>query len=262
MTNPSTARSLDVNGVIGTNSSVGCSFLQVSANTVSRGGNNANILTYDNQIYLNNTSFTQTNVCADFGSSIFVQGSVVITSDERIKKNIVDINDDTALQKILSIQPKIYNYIDYKKKGNSNIYGFIAQQIKEVIPEAITLQTNYIPDIYDLGDYSSNIITTSNIDISNIINTSNIVKIIDNYGYEYKCNITSVISSNSFTIDKDINTSNVFIYGKEIDDFHALDKSYIYTLNVCATQEISRKLDLAIQRIEYLENYISSNINR
>ena len=260
LTNPLLSRALDVNGVIGTNSSVGCSFLQVSANLVSRGGTNANLLTFDNQIYLNNTSFNQTNVCADFGSSIFVQGSVVITSDERIKKNIVDINDDTALQKILSIQPKIYNYIDYKKKGTSNIYGFIAQQIKEVIPEAITLQTNYIPNIYDLGDYSSNIITTSNIDISNIINTSNIVKIIDNYGYEYKCNITSVISSNSFTIDKDINTSNVFIYGKEIDDFHSLDKSYIYTLNVCATQEISRKLDLAIQRIEYLENYINSNI--
>ena len=29
----------------------------------------------------------------------------------------------------------------------------------------------------------------------------------------------------------------IFVYGTEIDDFHTLSKDYIYTLNVCATQE-------------------------
>ena len=144
----------------------------------------------------------------------------------------------------------------------NNVYCFISQQVKEIIPEAVSLQKEIIPNIYDIGTYSSNIITTSNIDISNIINSSNIVKIYDEDNKEYICNVKSVLSSNSFTIDENINSSNVFIYGSEINDFHTLDKNYIYTLNVCATQEINRKLDLAIKRIEYLENYISSNINR
>ena len=30
------------------------------------------------------------------------------------------------------------------------------------------------------------------------------------------------INSNIIKIDKDINSSNVFVYGKEIDDFHTL----------------------------------------
>ena len=46
------------------------------------------------------------------------------------------------------------------------------------------------------------------------------------------------INSNIIKIDKDINSSNVFIYGKEIDDFHTLKKDYIFSLNVCATQEL------------------------
>ncbi len=59
-----------------------------------------------------------------------------MSSDIRIKKNIKDIDDDTALQKILQIQPKTYEYIDKLERGNDSVYGFIAQQIKEVIPEA------------------------------------------------------------------------------------------------------------------------------
>ena len=37
--------------------------------------------------------------------------------------------------------------------------------------------------------------------------------------------------------------NKIFVYGTEIDDFHTLDKSYIYTLNVCATQELHRRME-------------------
>ena len=35
------------------------------------------------------------------------------------------------------------------------------------------------------------------------------------------------INSNIIKIDKDINSSHVFMYGKEIDDFHTLKKDYL-----------------------------------
>jgi hypothetical protein len=62
-------------------------------------------------------------------------------------------------------------------------------------------------------------------------------------------------------IDKEINTEKIFIYGKEIKDFHSLKKDYIFTLNVCATQELYKIIqrqetiinDL-IRRIAKLEN--------
>ena len=35
----------------------------------------------------------------------------------------------------------------------------------------------------------------------------------------------------------------ISIHGTEIDDFHTLDKNYIFTLNVCATQELHRRME-------------------
>ena len=75
------------------------------------------------------------------------KNSAIYVSDERIKTNIQDINDDSALQKILLIQPKTYEYIDKFSRGTNTVYGFISQQIKTIIPEAVSLQTDFIPNI-------------------------------------------------------------------------------------------------------------------
>ena len=40
--------------------------------------------------------------------------------------------------------------------------------------------------------------------------------------------------------DKKWNT--VFCYGKEVDDFHTLDKQKLFALNFSATQELDRKV--------------------
>ncbi len=58
--------------------------------------------------------------------------------------------------------------------------------------------------------------------------------------------ITKIKDITSNLIKTDIETlagSKVFIYGKEVDDFHLLDKSYIYTLNVCAVQDLYRIIE-------------------
>ena len=76
------------------------------------------------------------------------------------------------------------------------------------------------------------------------------------------CNITE-INENTIKIDKDINSSNVFVFGKEIDDFHTLKKDYIFTLNVCATQELYKLIQKQNEVIENLQLQINElkNIN-
>ena len=41
-------------------------------------------------------------------------------------------------------------------------------------------------------------------------------------------------------MDNVIDGSEIFINGKIVDDFNILDKNYIYTLNVSATQQLHR----------------------
>ncbi len=69
-----------------------------------------------------------------FENDVWTAGFLNFSSDSRIKTNIQDINNDNALQLILKIEPKTYNYFNVLERGNINVYGFIAQQIQEVIP--------------------------------------------------------------------------------------------------------------------------------
>ena len=54
-----------------------------------------------------------------------------------------------------------------------------------------------------------------------------------------------------------INGNKCFIYGKEVNDFHTLSKEYIFTLNVCATQELCKLIQQQQIIINDLQNRLS-----
>jgi hypothetical protein len=213
-----------------------------------------------------------TNVCSIFDSSILVTGKVASSSDTRIKKNILDINDDSALQKILNIEPKTYDYIDNDKNTvpsdlsgqpgppdqSGRIYGFIAQQVKEVLPEAVSSQKDIIPNIYSLANVTqdasggSTITFASEIPQLAINDKVDIIDTTENRGL-YTITATNP-ENNSITVDKQIPGSQVFVYGTQVDDFNVVDKSYIYTLNVCATQTLADKINLLKNRISSIRS--------
>ena len=72
-------------------------------------------------------------------------------------------------------------------------------------------------------------------------------------------------SLNSFEIkdiDVDIQVDGeVYIYGTIVKDFHTVDKNYIYTLNVCATQELHRKIISQEEHIKELETKMTQILN-
>lgn len=76
---------------------------------------------------------------------------VTITSDSRIKKDIVDADIEDALQKVLDIELKEYGYTDPKQEGEKTV-GFIAQQVKEVYPDAIAISDREEPIWNEAGE--------------------------------------------------------------------------------------------------------------
>jgi hypothetical protein len=211
------------------------------------------------------SSIFNANICAKFNSSIWATGNIIASSDERIKKDINDISDDRALQMILNIQPKTYNYIDWVNKGSNNIYGFIAQQIKDIIPDAVKIEREFIPNIFLTAVYNTigNIIILPNnsINVENIINKYSKVKCYDMSNNIIIVEVIKIINEYSFKI-KDINYLNnsIFVYGTEVNDFHVLNKEYINTLNVCAVQELHRKIVLQQNEINSLNERVNNLI--
>ena len=80
---------------------------------------------------------------------------------------------------------------------------------------------------------------------------------VDGKGDRYKI---KEIYEDYFIIDEDIEGNDCFVKGYEINDLHHLDKNYIYTLNVCATQELHRRMEAQEKRIKELETKIEQLI--
>ena len=184
------------------------------------------------------------NIAAKFNGGAWVTEYFTVSSDSRIKEDIQDIIDDTALQSILTIEPKTYKYVDKLQRGDKKVYGFIAQQVKEVIPEAIIIEKSYIPNIYLVADYIDYVITLSSQPTKVIIKVNDKIKCYDKDNKEILVEVIEVIDDLTFRIKEiEYTDTKIFVYGTFVDDFHTLNKDYIFTLNVCATQELHRRIE-------------------
>ena len=198
---------------------------------------------------------------------------LMLYSDKRIKTNIVDLDDGNALSVLRQIQPKTYDYVDILKKGNGNVIGFIAQEVKAVLPKAVTISKDYVPNLFTrcqvaATDAANIMLVTSPIDLSwnplhdqsgnafvdadgnacsdasgnKVFN----VKLYDHSNNEMICKTTAILDKRSFLMDvagaaaMSALGGDYFLHGQEVDDFHNLDKSAIFTVVTAAVQDMDR----------------------
>ena len=81
----------------------------------------------------------------DSSSNLVVTGDVTAFSDIRFKENIAPI--ENALNKVLSLEGVTYTRKD--DPTSTQKMGFIAQQVKEIIPEVVTIDQDWNSDIPD-----------------------------------------------------------------------------------------------------------------
>jgi hypothetical protein len=88
----------------------------------------------------------------DNSGNATASGDVTAYSDKRIKSNITPVKN--ALEKVLQLTGVYYNRIDIEDKSTK--LGFIAQDVKEIVPEVVSVQPDLLAGISDRHsiDYS------------------------------------------------------------------------------------------------------------
>ena len=235
------------------------------------GGNNPNVSTgdrtyfrYDDaaltdlaSVWTATTSIYATHaiVCGSYLSSV---AGTIGASDERIKKEIVDVEDGAALETLRLLKPKQYKYKDEVQRGTEPVWGFIAQEVRDTLPYATQLRTECLPNIYELANVStSNVITFTNFDTSNLESNAMVLKVYDVDDKEHLVNIAEVIDGHSVRVDEDLmewtEDDKIFVYGQQVDDFVFLQKDAIWTVATSALQEVDRQLTAEKARNDALE---------
>ena len=224
---------------------------------------------------------TNQNYSGYFQQAIYCN-QVHTASDRRIKKNIIDINDDDALQKLRLLKPKSYNYINEYQRGSETVFGFIAQEVSEVFPESVNIINEHIPNIYEVGEVLQDnsgaltIIQFSNFNTNDILRdaSNNIYSNIEIVGEDDKScepEIISIIDDSKIQINTDLsnnclitddNKKLVFVNGQRVDDFNNLNKSAIWTVTTAALQEVDRQLQAEKAKTATLEAQVADLLSR
>ena len=209
---------------------------------------------FDDYLYFIATSGTDAyiNVGKYYGVSYHT------LSDERVKYDIHNFNDSNLIQNFLNLEPKFFKYVYKNNNSNINIkneLGFIAQEVEKIFPYAVSYGKDFIPNINKNVECSNNkLIFTPDFDIS-FLNVNDILNI------ENKHIKIINIENNIITINESFNKSSVFVYGTQVNDFRSIDKTYLYSINILATQELIRInkeqkeiIENQQKRIENIEN--------
>jgi hypothetical protein len=205
-------------------------------------------------------------------SSYFIStAGTVSASDERIKKNIIDVNDSSALTTLRLLKPKRYQYRDTVERGTEPVWGFIAQEVRDTLPYATQLRTEFVPNIYQLATVSeSNVITFSEFNTSEL-EDSKILRVISSSDEEHEVRITEIIDDNTIRVNTNldmwtgsvddgniVSRNQIFVYGQKIDDFIFVKKDAIWTIATAALQEVDRQLQFERARNDALEARVTA----
>jgi serine acetyltransferase len=171
------------------------------------------------------------------------------SSDERIKKDIQNINGVYALSMLRDIRPTQYNLIDSKMHKNSFNYGFIAQEIDLLIQNSVHKICQYLPNIFDNATILNNHIVrlknkSTTLFLHDTSNSPVYVKFLDENNNEYFNTVTRIIDDRTFEVEVPIKQETIFVYGQEVADFHYLDKDSIFTITTAALKEVDKELQI------------------
>jgi UDP-3-O-[3-hydroxymyristoyl] glucosamine N-acyltransferase len=175
----------------------------------------------------------------------------IAQSDKRIKKNIKPVVDSLDIVNKLNVVS--FDYIDVMKAPVK--HGLIAQELQKVYPEAVSIARDYIPSVYSLGTYAKadktdNVTITSS--IPHVFVVKDKIKLyinqdgkVDTRDFEYNTEILEVLSETEFIVkpwENFVLGQDLFIYGKEVNDFLGVDKPLIGLIAAGACKILSEKV--------------------
>ena len=183
---------------------------------------------------INNTSISALSIRASTG--VGAQFFFAL-SDERIKEIEGRSDAQADLQILREIEVTDYTFKDKAANGARPQKKVIAQQVEALYPQAINRTVDVVPDIYELAPA-----TKGWIELATDLKVGDRVRLIGEQGEEGIHEVLEV-RDGAFRTDFQPDGDEVFVYGREVDDFGSVDYEAISMLNVSATQELARQLE-------------------
>jgi hypothetical protein len=208
------------------------------------------------------TAFTNFGMIGNYGGgdadySLYAAGRIAAYefnafSDARIKEVCGHSDGMVDLATLLNIQVTDYSYKDKIHHGGGQHKKVIGQQIASIFPQAVKTHTDVIPDIYRSATISGGWVQL----LDHGLSVGERVRL---FWEETEPVIYKIeeASKDSFRVPLQFE-GEIFVYGREVDDFHVVDYEAISMLHVSATQELYKIIQGLKQDVEDLKTQLAT----
>jgi hypothetical protein len=169
-----------------------------------------------------------------------------VTSDRRIKKDLKKSETKLDLEMLTKLHVTDYGYVDVTSFGDVRKKGFIAQEVEEIFPQAVNKHDDVVPDIY-----KSALCKDGWVELATDLKKGEKVRLIA----EKTEGIYEVlqVAKGKFRTSFKSAGEKIIVFGRAVKDFRALDYNAISVLNVSATQELARDLEVKAAEVKALQ---------
>jgi hypothetical protein len=164
-----------------------------------------------------------------------VGGGIRVFSDLRIKADLNPTDPVKDLETLMGIQVTNYHFKDMLANGNTPQKKVIAQQVEAVYPQAVNASKGVVPDIYQKAEIKDGWVA-----LATDLKVGDRVRLISDK--EEGVHEVLEVKAGRFLTNFKTAGDQVFVYGREVNDFRSVDYDAIAMLNVSATQELVRKV--------------------
>jgi hypothetical protein len=192
--------------------------------------------------------------------SIYADGTILsyefnISSDLRIKTDLHAADSGKDLGTLMGIEVTDYHYKDKLAHGNGPQKKVIAQQVEKVYPQAVNITKGVVPDIYQKAGTKDGWV-----ELATDLKVGDRVRLISEK--EEGVHEVLEVKAGRFLTQFKPAGDQVFVYGREVNDFRSVDYDAIAMLNVSATQELARQLKEKDAKIAVLEAQVAAQDKR
>jgi hypothetical protein len=199
---------------------------------------------YSGGVYQHQSSADDYSIVSD--GSVWAP-SFQATSDRRIKS--IDAASNTAkdLETVQKLKVTDYHYIDTAVNGGRAQKGFIAQEVQQLIPEAVMSGPGYIPSIFADVTKAAYETASQRITVSlskpHGLQKGDKVRLLTEKAGALELTVTSAASAEEFTVGAcEKEPGRIFVYGKHVDDLLNLNYDRIFSTGIGAIQELTKRV--------------------
>ncbi len=202
-------------------------------------------------IYAEKDILTHSNVMAFYS---------VVASDNRLKNIIGLSNNEADLKTIQKIKIKNYLLKDSINYGNQKFKKVIAQQVEELMPNAVNTTSGVVPDIYCMAQFVEynglkkelSVLLGKNYGIK----TNEQLQLVHPEKGKILAKVSHVNGNKIIFKNWLYPTDKIFVMGRLVNDFKSVDYQQLAMLNISAIQALSKTNETLKQKLEKYEQLL------